>query len=32
LEIINILLKNGCDVNIKDENGKTPLHYASQLG
>ena len=29
LEIISLLVKNGCDVNFKDENGMTPLHYAS---
>ena len=32
LEIINILVKNGCNVNMKDQDGKTPLHYASELG
>lgn len=32
LEIINILVKNGCDVNAQDQDGKTPLHYASELG
>ena len=32
LEIINLLVKNGCNVNFKDENGMTPLHFASQLG
>ena len=32
LEIIQLLVKNGCNVNFVDENGMTPLHYASQLG
>lgn len=32
LEIINILVKNGCSVDIQDHLGKTPLHYASELG
>ena len=32
LEIIQLLVKNGCNVNFKDELGKTPLHYASELG
>jgi len=29
LEIIQLLVKNGCNVNFVDENGMTPIHYAS---
>jgi len=32
LEIINLLVRQGCDVNLQDEKGKTALHYASELG
>lgn len=32
LEIVNTLVKHGCDVNFQDQYGKTPLHYASELG
>ena len=32
LEIIQLLVKNGSNVNFKDEFGKTPIFYASELG
>jgi ankyrin repeat protein len=32
LEIIQMLVKNGSSVDITDEKGKTPYHYASELG
>ncbi len=32
LNIINALIKEGADVNTKDQNGETPLHYAAQNG
>ena len=32
LEIINLLVKHNCSLNVKDHLGKTPLHYASELG
>lgn len=32
LDIINTLVKTGCNVNFQDQDGKTPLHYASELG
>lgn len=30
--VVEALLKNGTDVNIQEENGRTPLHYAAQKG
>lgn len=32
LNVVEALIKNGTDVNIEDENGRTPLHYAAQKG
>jgi ankyrin repeat protein len=32
LEIISVLVKNGCSVNFLDEFGKSPIFYASELG
>ena len=31
-EIIQLLVKNGCSLNVSDAKGKSPLHYASELG
>ena len=31
-DIVNLLLKNGANVNVSDSLGRTPLHYASELG
>jgi len=27
-----LLVRNGAELDIKDKDGKTPLHYASELG
>lgn len=32
LEIIKSLVKKGCDINIQDSNGDTPLHLACRAG
>jgi ankyrin repeat protein len=32
LDIVNLLIKNNADVNIRDENHITPLHVAAQQG
>ena len=32
LEVLDLLLKNGSNVNIKDENGLTPLLWAADRG
>ena len=32
LEIISLLVKNGCDLDYQDAKGKTALHYSSELG
>lgn len=29
--MVNILASNGADINSKDNENKTPLHYAAQL-
>lgn len=31
-EVVQLLLSKGADVNTKDVNGKTPLHYAAEHG
>ena len=31
LKIINIIINSGCNLNIQDENGKTPLHYIVEV-
>ena len=31
-DIVNLLLKNGAQVNLADNKGRTALHYASELG
>jgi len=31
-EIINLLVKNGAGLDLFDADGKSPLHYASELG
>lgn len=31
-EIVNLLLKNHCEVNVVDNKGRSALHYASELG
>ncbi|KAH6883536.1 ankyrin repeat-containing domain protein, partial [Thelonectria olida] len=30
--IIQLLLKNGADINMKDEKGRTPISYAAENG
>lgn len=32
LKEVEKLIQNGDDLNAKDENGQTALHYASQMG
>lgn len=32
VNIIRILIENGANLNEQDLSGKTPLHYASELG
>ena len=32
LEIITLLVRNGCDLDYQDALGKTALHYSSELG
>jgi len=31
-EIFNVLLENGCDIDVRDRNGHTPLYYAAMTG
>lgn len=31
-EIVNLLIKNGSQVNLTDNKGRTALHYAAELG
>lgn len=31
-DILNLLLKNGADINVQANNGYTPLHYSSWKG
>lgn len=31
-EIIELLIKYECNVNIRDKKGKSAVHYASELG
>ena len=31
-EIINLLIKSGCNVNIRDKLGRSAVHYASEQG
>lgn len=30
--MVDVLIKHGARINIEDNNGRTPLHYASEMG
>ena len=31
-EIIQLLIKNGCNINLRDKQGYSPMHFAAEQG
>lgn len=32
VNVVELLIQNGADINIADEHGQTPLHFAAKRG